>query len=61
MEGSVRFQRCTHWKINALRFLPAILTVIPLVILTKYLTYSYYDSRRVSFVDSYQDSRSYPY
>ena len=61
MEGSVRFQRCTHWKINALRFLPAILTVIPLVILTKNLTYSYYDSRRVSFLDSYQDSRSYPY
>ena len=33
----MRFRRCTHWKINALRFLPAILTVIPVVILTKNL------------------------
>ena len=45
----MRFRRCTHWKINALRFLTAILTVIPVVILTKTLTYSYYDSRGVSF------------
>ena len=43
LEGSLRFRRCTHWKINALRLLPAILTVIPVVILTKNLTYSYYD------------------
>ena len=57
----MRFRRCTHWKINALRFLPAILTVIPIVILTKNLTYSYYYSRSVSLLDSYQDSRSYPY
>jgi len=36
----VRFGRCAHGRINELRFSP-IITEIPIVILTKILTFSY--------------------